>query len=193
MIKRGGSYTQGYPHVWITGDGLQGPAPSGRNRGLPRTDHASTRPATKGGNALPAPACGTNTGQFRVRSPRRAKDRTLAHAGMSPQEGGSRSTGPICFAISFEPFHRAPRLRLRLARPQYSVAGRRSTCRECALRRWLPRASSGSQLDPVPRRNSDSLCVERRWRPSNAPWRGKLAQYLETVTRPRGATEAQLP
>ena len=70
---------------------------------------------------------------------------------------------------------------------------RRSTCRECALRRWLPRASSGSQLDPVPRRNSDSLCVERRWRPSNAPWRGKLAQHLETVTRPRGATEAQLP
>src|SRR5438093_1965614 len=58
---------------------------------------------------------------------------------------------------------------------------RRSTYREYAGQSWLPRASSGSQLDRVPRRkfdqrrieacrgfNSEALYVARRWRSSNA-------------------------
>src|SRR5439155_7320186 len=49
---------------------------------------------------------------------------------------------------------------------------RRPTGRECALPGLPPRALPGSHLDPVPRRNSESLCVEGRWRPINAPWRG---------------------
>src|SRR5712664_1527146 len=86
-------------------------------------------------------------------------------------------TGSICFAQARSRLPhlrmRSPRLRRRLALPRYSVASdaQRGSLTlapisgfarlaagsarqaEYASRRWLPRASSGSQLDPVPSPN----------------------------------------
>src|SRR2546422_8396154 len=58
-----------------------------------------------------------------VSEPAPARERASASssAGVRIQGGSSiglLGTGPICFAILLEPFHRSPHLRLRLARPR---------------------------------------------------------------------------
>src|SRR6266498_4595046 len=79
----------------------------------------------------------------------------------------SAARWPICFAICFEPFHRLPRLRLRLARPRYSVASDAQRTEEYVGQSWFHRASSGSQLDPY--RSQIDPVPSRRIGPAPAP------------------------
>src|SRR2546427_12825206 len=69
---------------------------------------------------------------------------------------------------------------------------RRSTYREYASRRWLPRASSGSQLDPVP---SAKLTWANLLRHTSLLGRQRRSTYREYASRrwlPRASSGSQL-